>query len=76
MSSLDWLSQELEKGHQSVLLPKQCQLTYDDNSEPELLGLIEQVPHELWGARLALQVYMLLECAIQCMAYAVIAATH
>ncbi len=37
-------------------LPRQCQLTYDDESQPELLALIEQVPPELWGARLALQV--------------------
>ncbi|KAL3150242.1 hypothetical protein ABBQ32_000100 [Trebouxia sp. C0010 RCD-2024] len=51
-----WSSQELERGQQLVLLPKQCQLTYDKESKPELLGLIEQVPQELWGARLALQV--------------------
>lgn len=59
-----------------MLLPKQCQLTYDDKSEPELLGLIEQVPHELWGARLALQVCMLPESAVQSMAYAAVAATR
>lgn len=53
--------QELERGQQLILLPKQCQLTYDEESKPELLGLIEQVPQELWGARLALQVSISLE---------------
>lgn len=56
--------QELERGQQLVLLPKRCQLTYDDESTPELLALIEQVPHELWGARLALQVCTPSEAAI------------
>lgn len=37
-------------------LPKHCQLTYDEQTQPELLALIEQVPPELWGAKLALQV--------------------
>ena len=54
--SWDDFLQALERGQQLILLPKQCQLTYDEESKPELLGLIEQVPHELWGARLALQV--------------------
>lgn len=54
-SRIDFV-QELKKGQHLVVLPKQCQLTYDDESKPELLGLIEQVPRELWGARLALQV--------------------
>ena len=37
-------------------LPAHCQLTYGDNTSPELLSLIEKVPRELWGAKLALQV--------------------
>ncbi len=37
-------------------LPAQCQLTYDGSSDPRLLALINQVPAELWGAKLALQV--------------------
>ena len=48
--------QELKPGACLVQLPKQCQLTYDSQSQPELLELIEQVPAALWGARLALQV--------------------
>lgn len=51
-----WSAQDLKKGQQLVLLPKKCQLTYDEVSQPELLDLIQQVPQELWGARLALQV--------------------
>lgn len=39
-----------------VRLPKACQLTYGSGSDPALLSLIEKVPPELWGARLALQV--------------------
>ena len=37
-------------------LPARCQLKYGDNSSPELMSLIEKVPQELWGAKLALQV--------------------
>jgi len=38
-------------------LPRRCHLTYDEDAcEPALLRLIDRVPAELWGARLALQV--------------------
>jgi hypothetical protein len=39
-----------------VLLPRHCQLTYDQSTDPGLLHLINKVPDELWGAKLALQV--------------------
>ena len=52
----DMQMQELKPGTCLVHLPKQCQLTYDSQTQPELLELIEQVPAALWGARLALQV--------------------
>lgn len=42
-------------GTKLVELPPSCQLTYDGSSDPRLLKLIDQVPTELWGARLALQ---------------------
>lgn len=48
--------QELQPGMCLVHLPRQCQLTYDSHTQPELLELIEEVPSALWGARLALQV--------------------
>lgn len=42
---------------QLVDLPSRCQLTYDRSSDdPRLLKLIDAVPAELWGAKLALQV--------------------
>eukprot|EP00887_Chlorella_sp_A99_P000675 scaffold5.g675.t1 len=40
-----------------ITLPRGCHLSYDGSSaDPRLLRLIAQVPEELWGARLALQV--------------------
>jgi hypothetical protein len=39
-----------------VKLPAACQLSYGADSDPALLSLINRVPAELWGARLALQV--------------------
>ncbi|DBA78761.1 TPA: hypothetical protein ACH3X1_008667 [Trebouxia sp. C0004] len=51
-----WSAQDLKQGQSLVHLSKQCQLTYDNDTNPELLALIEQVPQALWGARLALQV--------------------
>ena len=48
--------QDLKPGQCLVHLPKHCQLTYDEQTQPELLALIEQIPPELWGAKLALQV--------------------
>ena len=50
------MQQDLKEGQRLVHLPQQCQLTYDAQTKPEMLALIEQVPPELWGARLALQV--------------------
>jgi hypothetical protein len=39
-----------------VKLPAACQLSYGPDSSPAVLSLIDRVPVELWGARLALQV--------------------
>lgn len=45
-------------GAQLVVLPQACHLTYQASgagaADPRLLALIEQVPPELWAARLAL----------------------
>lgn len=38
------------------MLPRHCHLTYDEATDAALLALIERVPAELWGARIALQV--------------------
>ena len=35
---------------------QRCHLTYDGSTDPRLLALIERVPAELWGAKLALAV--------------------
>lgn len=48
--------QACNKGALVVKLPKSCQLSYGSDSNPQLLALIDRVPPELWGARLALQV--------------------
>lgn len=45
-----------QPGVRLVQLPRACQLSYDEASDPRLLALISQVPEELWGAKLALQV--------------------
>ena len=37
-------------------LPSSCHLTYSSSDSEKLLRLIERVPSELWGAKLALQV--------------------
>ena len=38
-----------------ITLPAGCQLTIDAATDPRLLQLVEKVPQELWGAKLALQ---------------------
>eukprot|EP00878_Enallax_costatus_P019465 GHUV01020537.1.p1 GENE.GHUV01020537.1~~GHUV01020537.1.p1 ORF type:complete len:196 (+),score=31.87 GHUV01020537.1:333-920(+) len=43
-------------GTRLIDLPRSCQLSYDESSDPRVLRLIGQVPEELWGAKLALQV--------------------
>lgn len=43
-------------GKRLIELPRSCHLTYDESSDPRVLQLIQQVPDELWGAKLALQV--------------------
>ena len=48
--------QACKAGDRLVHLPAHCQLTYGDNTSPKLMSLIEKVPQELWGAKLALQV--------------------
>lgn len=46
----------ITSGQHLVSLPTPLQLTYDEQTTPaSLLGLIKQVPEELWGAKLALQ---------------------
>jgi hypothetical protein len=51
------LAQAITKpGTRLIELPRSCQLTYDESSDARVLSLIQQVPDELWGAKLALQV--------------------
>ena len=50
------LLQELQPGNRLISLPPSCQLSFGPSSSPELLGVISQVPEELWGGRLAMQV--------------------
>jgi hypothetical protein len=45
-----------QPGTRLIELPRSCHLTYDESSDPRVLSLIQQVPDELWGAKLALQV--------------------
>lgn len=52
--------QDAAPGTRLIELPAACHLTYgrpgvDTDDDPRLLALIEQVPAELWGARLALK---------------------
>lgn len=46
---------DVNKGATLISLPSKCHLTYDGSTDPRLLALIDQVPAELWGAKLALQ---------------------
>ena len=39
-------------------LPAHCQLTHGKHTTPDLMRLIEKVPQEFWGAKLALQVLL------------------
>lgn len=48
-------TQACRKNSVVVKLPKACQLSYGGGTDPALLLLIDKVPQELWGARLALQ---------------------
>ena len=48
-------AQDCAPGATLIALPQRCHLTYDGSTDPRLLALIEQVPAELWGAKLALQ---------------------
>jgi histone-lysine N-methyltransferase SETD3 len=43
-------------GTKLLELPTACHLTYSASDSEKLLRLIDQVPSELWGAKLALQV--------------------
>ncbi|PRW59274.1 histone-lysine N-methyltransferase setd3 [Chlorella sorokiniana] len=47
---------DIKSGSTLISLPSKCHLTYDGSTDPRLLALIDQVPTELWGAKLALQV--------------------
>ena len=44
-------------------LPPSACLSYDSGADPRVLRLIQGVPEELWGARLALQVRHPSACA-------------
>jgi hypothetical protein len=47
----------MRAGARLIELPASCHLTYDERSaDPRLTALMRQVPEELWGAKLALQV--------------------
>ncbi len=49
-------SADAQQGQQLIQLPRQCQLTYDTNvTDKRLLALIDKVPKDLWGPKLALQ---------------------
>ncbi|GFR48096.1 hypothetical protein Agub_g9781, partial [Astrephomene gubernaculifera] len=48
-------SQDVEKGHRLILLPPSLHLTYGPQDDPRLLSLIDKVPKDLRGAKLALQ---------------------
>lgn len=48
-------SKACKAGELLVHLPAHCQVTDGDKTSPELLSLIEKVPQEFWGAKLALQ---------------------
>lgn len=55
--ALPWAPQAIpQAGQRLVELPRSCHLAYDESSDPRVLQLIQQVPEELWGAKLALQV--------------------
>ncbi|CAK0785800.1 hypothetical protein CVIRNUC_009011 [Coccomyxa viridis] len=49
-------SRACKAGERLVNLPAHCQLTYGEHTTPELMRLIEKVPQEFWGAKLALQI--------------------
>ena len=51
-------AQVCKAGERLVNLPAQCQLTYGQHTIPCLMRLIEKVPQEFWGAKLALQVFL------------------
>lgn len=46
---------DVKAGDTLISLPSKCHLTYDGSTDARLLALIDQVPAELWGAKLALQ---------------------
>jgi hypothetical protein len=54
--------QNCSKGTKIVSLPRECQLSYAENSQdetfktsPALLALIQQIPPSFWGLRLAVR---------------------
>ena len=51
-------AQACKAGERLVNLPAHCQLTYGEHTTPDLMRLIEKVPQEFWGAKLALQVLL------------------
>lgn len=49
-----YATEHLSTGNEIISLPKSCQLTYEQRADGPLWKLIERVPKEFWGARLAL----------------------
>ena len=48
--------QACSAGQTLIQLPPSCQLTIEGAADQSLLKLVDRVPEELWGAKLALQV--------------------
>ena len=59
-------AQVCKAGERLVNLPAHCQLTYGERTNPDLMRLIERVPQEFWGAKLALQVRLTCEASTTC----------
>ena len=48
-------SQASHPGRTLIELPRACQLTLDEATDPRVTALVAKVPEQLWGGRLALQ---------------------
>ncbi len=47
--------QASDPGRTLIELPRACQLTLDEGTDPWVTALVAKVPEQLWGGRLALQ---------------------
>ncbi len=47
--------QASKPGRTLIELPRACQLTLDEATDPRVAALVAKVPEQLWGGRLALQ---------------------